>query len=179
VKAWAAMFVLGAVGITLLDQLHVRAGTTSYTDPTLAGQPWWVVPQFGLATVLGVLAARPFLSREGGSGRQLGWRVVLFAGAYATTALLFRYSLPLLALLVLVWAAWVVVAGEPARTIVYCLLFAMVGSAYEIALVAADLFAYGRPEVLGIQWWLPGLYLQAGLLGMAIARAVAEPEAVR
>jgi hypothetical protein len=169
-RLYALLFVVGGVGIAVLDHLHVEAGTTSYADPTAFGQPWWVIPQMGLATILATVAGRAFVRREVARPGELRIRIALFATAYATTALLWKHSLVLLGLLLAAWMVTIVVTAEGRPTILYCLLFAAIGTGYEMALVAAGVFEYAEPEALGVQVWLPGLYLIAGLLGVTLAR---------
>jgi hypothetical protein len=175
-KVFALLFVGGGIGIAVLDHLHVAAGTTSYADPTAFGQPWWVVPQMGLATILATIAGRAFVRREVARPAELTIRIALFAGAYAASALLWRRSFLLLGLLAAAWLVTVVLTAEGRPTILYCASFATIGTAYEMALVAAGVFSYAEPEVLGVQVWLPGLYLVAGLLGVTLARTFPAPD---
>ena len=169
-RTYALLFVVGGVGIAALDLMHVAAGTTSYSDPTAFGQPWWVIPQMGLATILATVAGRAFVRREVARPRELPVRIMLFAGAYGVTAVLWRNSLLLLGLLLAAWAITLVVSAEGRPTVLYCVLFAAIGTGYEMALVAVGIFSYAEPEVLGVQVWLPGLYLIAGLLGITLGR---------
>src|SRR5436305_8869409 len=89
-------FLLGGVGGAALDRIHVRHGVLSYPDAS--GQPWWVAPQFGIATI-GVLAsARPFADAGAGAGAgdDIGPAVGIvtgaawFVGSYAASGTLDR-----------------------------------------------------------------------------------------
>ena len=63
---WGGVFVAGSVGGALLDQLHVRGGVISYKRRRFPRQPWWVAPQFGLATIAILTALLGFGLLNGG-----------------------------------------------------------------------------------------------------------------
>src|SRR5437764_13411562 len=90
-------FLLGGVGGAALDRIHVRHGVLTYPDA--AGQPWWVAPQFGIATIGVLESARPFAkgradadadADDTGSAVRIVTGAASFVGAYAASGSLHR-----------------------------------------------------------------------------------------
>lgn len=171
--------VAGAAVCVGLDALHVASHTTFYAHPSgpLAGLglAWWV-PLLFTAASAGVLeGARVIAPASAGRGaadpRALAGDGIAFVTAYACTSFLGAAPVALAVALTAFWAARVATAD--ARVVGFCVATAACGAAAEIALSGAGLFGYHRPDVLGIPWWLPAIYLHAGVLGAGLQRALA------
>ena len=52
-RAFLALFAIGAVGLTLLDSVHVHTGTLYYDHPFAYGSAWWVPLLMGSAASCG------------------------------------------------------------------------------------------------------------------------------
>lgn len=168
------LFVAGAIVGTLLDQIHVRWGVLSYAHPVFLGQAWWVWPQYGMATVLAYMAARPVVLHQPSLGRSALQDFLWFGGAYFLTALLQAWSAFVLGLLLVTWGARVWRSTGRARIILYSLALACVGTGYEWVLTRAGAFSYNHPDIRGLPIWLPGLYLQAGIFALSLTESIAD-----
>jgi hypothetical protein len=169
---WAVAVLLGATICFVCDHLHVTEGVLAYTHPVLWRQAWWVFPLFVGSTLVALTAARGMRRLFG--GRPFGIYpvvadVVAFATAYAFTA--FAHTLPDVVLWVLV-AAWIarVAGGTPAWLVVYTLVSAAVGPAFEATLSRLGWFHYQHPDFLGVPRWLPALYLHIGFVAANLER---------
>jgi hypothetical protein len=153
--------LVGAVAGTLCDQIHVIGGVIVYRDPLLFGQPWWVPVQYGLALVVGCLIAR----RLNGRSEPILLASAWFVAAYLATAVFQRWPLPLLLVLGAIGVARTVKQG----ILVFGLAVALFGLVWEAALTSTGAFTYRHPDVLGVAYWLPALYLNAAPLLSAVA----------
>lgn len=155
--------LVGAVAGVLGDQIHVIGGVIVYRDPLLFGQPWWVPVQYGLAAVVGYAGASRLRASHERISVASGW----FLGAYLATAVFQRWALPLALVLGVVGLARAVRLG------VVCLAFglavALFGVLWEAGLTFTGAFSYRHPNVLGVAFWLPALYLNAAPLLVAVA----------
>jgi hypothetical protein len=163
-------FVLGSVGGVLCDQIHVRGGVLRYRTPRLAGQAWWVGPQFGVA-MLAVLRSARIAGRGGGAHpvRYLSG-TAWFLGAYLASAVFRRTPRRLAGVLVAAWLARMVRHPDRVRLVPYSLLLAVAGTAYESRWSATGAFTYTAPDIAGVPLWLPGLYLHGAPLAVDVAR---------
>jgi hypothetical protein len=158
-----ALLPLGAVLGTLCDQLHVRFGVLWYPHPAswLGGQAGWVPPLFAGAALVLVNGYRPlgrwFHDDEPAPGGHVGLPLAWFVAAYLATALLSKHPTTLTALLVLTWLGRVVVHPHRA-TVVYAIVCAIAGPAFEAALSSTGAFFYTQPDWV-VPKWLPALYL--------------------
>jgi hypothetical protein len=184
-------FLAGATLGTALDQIHVHSGLTYYTSPVALGAAAWVPLVFGPAAVLLALVPPrltrlllPPVAAELRPTREVVIDFLLFVAAYFTTGLLAAVdgealTRPRLTLVVLlaVWLARIGSAARrapsPAREAVVgaalCGVTAVLGPLVEHLITLGGGFGYRRPEL--IVYWLPPLYLFAGLLGRSIGRA--------
>jgi hypothetical protein len=165
-------FAAGWVGGVLVDQIHVRSGVLSDRTPRLAGQAWWVGPQFGVASFPIISSAR-VAGRDTPvpSTRQLLSGGAWFLGAYLASAVFQRRPRLLAAVLVVMWLVRVRGRGDDRiRVGVYGLLLALVGSAFEGRWSATGSFTYAAPDIAGVPLWLPGLYLHGAPLAVDVAR---------
>ena len=54
-RSWAhavGLFVGGGLLISLGDRAHIEFGVLVQTDTSVFGQAWWVVPMFGVVSIL-------------------------------------------------------------------------------------------------------------------------------
>lgn len=177
-------FLAGATLGTALDQIHVHSGLTYYTHPVAFGAAAWVPLVFGPAAVLLALVP-PRLTRlllppppeRLRATREVVIDFVLFVLAYLATGLLAAQPGLTLAVLVGTWLARVGSAARqapaPAREALVvaalCGITAVLGPLVEHLITLGGGFGYHRPAL--IVYWLPPLYLFAGLLGRSIGRA--------
>ncbi len=187
--AYPALFVTGAVLGTFWDQLHVRAGTLFYRSPTIAGQPWWVPLEFGIAFVLGgvlfTMLGDPAPRKQ--SPRIAGIEAFWLTAIYAMTAFFDRWPWVLAGLLVLALAARagplaMVALASPIPVVAVLIA----GPLTEAMLISAGLFEYRHIHTDPIPFWLPLLWAN-GIMFMARlceamlqrfgVRRVAEPAA--
>jgi hypothetical protein len=154
--------LVGAVAGTLCDQIHVIGGVIVYRDPLLFGQPWWVPVQYGLALVAGCLVA----------GKRKTEPIVVasawFLGAYLATAVFQRWPLPV----ALILGAIGLIRAMRQRSLAFGLAIALFGLVWEAALTSTGAFSYRHPNVLGVAYWLPALYINAAPLLSAVAARV-------
>ena len=57
----AVIWLVGGVAGAACDQIHVQFGVLAYPLPQLWGQPWWVMPNFGVGAVLIALLSQPLV----------------------------------------------------------------------------------------------------------------------
>ena len=173
-------FVIGGVGGALLDQIHVRAHVLRYAYPDLAGQPWWVAPQFGIAVVailcmtLAVRVVTLGRSRTVKDRLPLWVDAVAFIVAYLLTGVLRHHPLATTVNLGIMWATLLAGHRDRAFLVAISIGLAILGPIYESSLTWTGAFRYTvTPLVFRVPIWLPALYLNAGVLAAATARAIA------
>lgn len=170
-----AAFTAGGVAGALLDQIHVRAHVLRYAHPDLAGQPWWVAPQFGLAVAL-ILGATIRFARP----RDVAHRdkvpliadAVAFVLAYTATGA-FHHHPWLIAIILVAVLAGMLLAHRDKRTLLSVSIgLGIIGPIYESLLTWTGAFRYSvTPLALRVPLWLPLLYLNAGVLAASTGRA--------
>ena len=171
------VFVAGSVGGVLLDQIHVRWHVLAYAHPDLAGQPWWVAPQFGLAVVAIMVVAFRISGRSVRDGVPLAVDSLAFVAAYFATGLLHRHPWVVLIVLLALWAGLLVIHRDRAPLIAMSIVLVVAGPVYESLLTWTGAFHYTVGHlVLRVPFWLPALYLNAGVLTAAAARAMLAAE---
>lgn len=170
----AAVFFAGAIGGTLLDQIHVRAHVLHYAHPSLSGQAWWVAPQFGLTVVLVFLGVSEIVRRWDGTELRFLVDAAAFVLAYVVTGALKREPWLVLSLLLAIWILLLAIHRDRARLALVSIGLAVVGPAYESSLTATGVFRYEvTPLVFRVPVWLPILYLIAGVMSVSAAAAMA------
>lgn len=175
------MFVVGAIGGTLLDQIHVRAHVLRYAHPFLAGQPWWVAPQFGIAVVVIIVACVAIARRMVFARDPVPFVAdgTVFAIAYVVTGVLRKYPWAIAVILFALWVGMLLVHRERALLLTISLSLAVAGPIYESLLIWTGAFHYTvTPLVLRDPAWLPLLYLNGGVLAASAARAAINRNAV-
>jgi len=165
-RALLWLFLLGALPGTALDAFHVLSGVERYASPTLPGIAWWVPLLFGGAAVaigyshplldplLHHRRFRPLFSSLLG----LAWLPLV----YLISASFFD-TLTKTLLIVLVYCNFWLLASSDWQNLVFSLVTAITGTLIEMILVAAGAFAYLHPDMLGVPYWLPGIYACASL----------------
>jgi hypothetical protein len=160
------IFLLGASLGTALDAFHVFTHVERYASPTLLGVAWWVPLLFGCAAVaisyshtlldplLHHRRFRPLFSSLLG----LAWLPL----AYLISASFFD-TLTKTTLILLIYFNFWLLAGSDWQNLVFSLVTAITGTLIEMILVAAGAFAYLHPDMLGVPYWLPGIYACASL----------------
>ncbi len=165
-RALLWLFLLGALPGTTLDAFHALSGVERYASPTLPGVAWWVPLLFGSAAVaigyshplldplLHHRRFRPLFSSLLG----LAWLPLV----YLISASFFD-TLTKTLLIALVYCNFWLLAGSDWQNLVFSLVTAITGTLIEMILVAAGAFAYLHPDMLGVPYWLPGIYACASL----------------
>ncbi len=173
----ALCFVLGAAVGTGLDAIHAYSDVLEYSNETFGRLAWFVPLEFGLLGVgagialpwLEGLAGKPPLSSRDATvlGRLavLAGELALFTGLYFLTTLpeteLARISLAVaLVALAVIRLLTSSVPGEG----LFVGLAVVLGPATEAILSSLGVFEYTDEDFLGIPYWLPGLWANAGFL---------------
>jgi hypothetical protein len=175
---WLVLAVVGAAVCTAGDHLHATHGVLAYTHPTLWNQAWWVPLLFAGASLAAVAGATPLRRLFGArapvpsSARELAGDGIAFIVAYAYTSFAPADRPNVTLALLGFWWLERVVRGRAAWLVVYSLVMALAGSAFEATWSALGFFAYAHPDVAGVPRWLPGIYLHAALLAGPLERVL-------
>ena len=171
----AFIFLAGAIGGTLLDQIHVRSHVLHYAHPRFAGEVWWVVPEFGAAATVALLFAIWTTKRSWRAPRDAVPIVVdasIFVVAYSVTGVLHRHSWIILVVVLCLWVGVIAAHRERKAFVLVSLVLMIAGPIFESALSSTGAFRYDVTPLVGrVPIWLPALYLNAGVLAASIARA--------
>lgn len=176
--AWLALAVaLGALGAAC-DQIHVRAGLLSYPDPFIADQAWWVPLNFAVLLTSLVAATIPLVRRGVGLGgtapppnATLAADLAWFAGAYALSGLVAPDHPGALAVAyVAVWVPRIWRRADRAFLFPYGVALALAGCGIEALEIELGWFSYADPDVIGVPFWLAGIYLHGAPLALGVAR---------
>jgi hypothetical protein len=189
------LFVSGGVLGFLGDRMHWAGGVLAYRDPFLWGQALWVPVLFGgssLAVAFGHAALRslwrgPAAPEPIVDVKKLLVAMGTFFAAWGTSAFVpaqsFGHDAALLvAFVVLSLAVTAYLGFFSVRFAVYAASTAVVGCLVETAISSTGAFFYARPSFGIIPLWLPGLYLFAANVGVALdlvghkGHAAAAPE---
>ena len=178
IKSLALWAVAGVLVGLPLDLLHVASGVLRYTPATswmpFGLQAWWAVPLFagaGAALGLGhrhgatrIAAATGAPSMPVATGMAALAGVVALVFAYASSNALAPWPVTALMAYVAVWLFVVARVHPDARRalVLHSLGTAVVGPVVEALLVSQGMFEYAHPDVAGVAFWLPGIYLNAG-----------------
>lgn len=177
-SAWLALAVaLGALGAAS-DQIHVRAGLLSYPDPLLADQAWWVPLNFAMLLTSLVAITIPLARRGAGLGgtappsnASLAADFAWFVGAYALSGLV-APDQPgaLAAAYVAVWVPRIWLRADRAFLLPYGVALALAGCGVEALEIELGWFSYAEPDVIGVPFWLAGIYLHGAPIALGTAR---------
>lgn len=163
-------FVLGGLVGLLLDQIHVRYGVLYYASPFLFGQAWWVLPLFGCTTV-GVLQGATLFTRASIGEHELVGSAIWFGAAYWASGIWHGHPIGLAIAYVIFFA----LRTTHAPTWLFALGTAGGGVLVECTLTSLGLFTYRHPDLLGLPYWLPGLYLHGVPFALALALRLHRP----
>jgi hypothetical protein len=179
---WVRCVVLAALGATvgtLLDWAHVENGAVAYTRPVPLGIAWWTpVLYAGAALAIGIShsSVDRWIGRAGArrlSPLRLGSGMLCFLAIWYATGALRLTSALVAALLapacLAVWWLFDATRGGLALA----LATALAGVGVEATLVRFGLFRHTHPDVLGVAWWLPTIYVAASVAVGNVGRALA------
>jgi hypothetical protein len=170
------LFLLGATLGTALDAFHVYSGVERYPVPTFLGVAWWVPLLFGAAAVaIGCShVGADLLLRQ----RRRPVRLVWSLGEGMWVVLTYVVSASELdswakvGLLGVIYINFWVMAGRSWQNLVLSVMTAITGTLVEMVLVATGAFSYVHPDMLGVPYWLPCIYLCASLAVGDVGRAL-------
>ncbi len=177
VMALVLIFVTGAVIGSFFDGFHTHSATTFYHRPVLLQMAWWTLPLFGLAA-LGISTTHVRMDRVlGRPARPLSpvvtaFGIAYFGGFYFASAFLPVSSPGKLLLLLLGWVALWLLLDRTWQGVLLAVLTAIAGCAVEMTLVQLGAFGYRHPDLGGVPYWLPALYLIASLTVGNLGRQV-------
>jgi hypothetical protein len=172
-----AVALVAAVAGVLFDQIHVVGRVIAYRDPLLFGQPWWVPVQYGLAAAAGYLGGRLVHRFTAVTFERVWVATAWFLAAYLATAVFQRWPVVTALALVLVWLVRAVRLGLP--VVLFSLAVATLGVLWETGLTSTGAFSYRHPNLLGVAYWLPALYLNAAPLLLAVTAPTEPPRPPR
>jgi hypothetical protein len=169
---------LGLLGAAC-DQFHVQSELLSYPDPWLFDQAAWVPLNFAVLLTALVAATIP-LGRIADArgvaapdGRRLAAGFAWFVGAYALSGLVAPEAPGLLAAVyVLVWVPRIALRPDRALLFPFGIALALAGCLVEAAEIELGWFSYADPDVIGVPFWLAGIYLHGAPLALDVARRV-------
>jgi hypothetical protein len=166
----AACFAIGAVLGTSLDALHVHGDVLVYHGATIGDIGWWVPLQFGLVGVAAGLAV-PLFERLAGPPERPRWsadrligELILFAALYEITTLPSPDDAGWLAAGLFALAGARLALAPVKGDWLYVVVAAVLGPLGEALVSATGVFEYLHPDILGVPWWLAGLWANGGLL---------------
>ena len=81
-------------------------------------------------------------------------------------------SLAKVGLLVIIYVNFWVMAGRGWQNLLLSVVTAITGTLVEMVLVAAGAFSYVHPDVLGVPYWLPCIYMCASLAMGDVGRSL-------
>lgn len=175
---WLILALVGAVVCTVGDHLHATHGVLYYVHPVAWDQAWWVPLLFAGASLAAVLGATPLrrligpTAERAATGREIAGDGIAFAAAYAVTSFLPADRPNVTLALLAAWWLSRVVRGRATWLIVYSLVMAVSGTAFEAAWSALGFFYYRHPDFAGVPRWLPGIYLHAALIAGPLERVL-------
>lgn len=184
---------IGAVASTLCDMNHAFTGALAYPDPWVTGGPWWSLPAFFVAFMwmaflyaIGAPALGRFVttarSREPGTCTAFVETLVAFVLAYLISG--FAHETPTVLALVLygTFAVRLAATYDRAFALIAAIVLAIGGMLGEGGLTMAGLVTYADADIVGVPWWLGGVYMHGALClreGMRWRRAVSPSSAAR
>lgn len=155
------LVVIGATLGVLLDGIHSHFGATSYTNPIFAKTAWWAPLLFAGAYVGGI--ARPLLDDK---PLLPAWKPALGMSLFILAYVMTVAPLDLSSRMALLVATFVTGYHfcDPSRA---CLIVSAIGAFsgpfVEINLIRAGVFIHHEAHFAGVPYWLPVLYMIAGV----------------
>ncbi len=174
-RAFAALFAIGAIALTLLDSVHVHTKTLAYVAPVAYGSAWWVPLLMGCAAAFGGALYVAGWSALGGSTKlpsraAVARALLAFAVMYAASGLLPAQATTKL---VVISVAAIVIHRDVDGSRVGTMLLVVGAIGGPIAEAVNHGFFYLEPDAMRIPIWLPALYACATPALGQLARRVA------
>jgi hypothetical protein len=175
------LFVVGGAILTVCDGFHTHSGTTAYPEPVFMLMAWWTPLLFGATAGFGgllfALGCRALGARKKPGHARIAVASMLFVALYFASGFLPLASVPKTALLFAGTLVCFAISDRTWQGAVLAVVAAIGGCAVEITLSRIGAFWYVAPDVWGIPYWLPCLYLASGSAVGQAARAYLTLEA--
>jgi hypothetical protein len=169
------LFVVGGAVLTVCDGFHTHSGTTAYAQPVFLLMAWWTPLLFGATAGFGgalfAVGCRLLGTPRKPTHAQIAAASVLFVAIYFASGFLPLSSAPKTALLFAGTLVCFAISDRTWQGALLAVVAAICGCAVEITLSHAGAFWYVQPDVWGIPYWLPCLYLASGSAVGQAARA--------
>lgn len=171
-----SLFFAGAILGTGLDALLVFGQVEQYPVPVLFGVSWWVPLLFGTATVCIAYAHLLLLPLLGDLHRlgtvlnaivEQGWILL----AYLLIFIHMDMPSKTLLLGIICFQFWLL-SKKSWQNLLLSIVIAITGTLVEMILVAAGAFKYTQPDLFGVPYWLPLLYICASFAIGELGRAL-------
>jgi len=162
-----ALFLCGGLLISLGDRVHLAFGVLEQADDSFLGQAWWVLPSFGLLTLVLIEVQRLLRSALSESAPEpsiprLALACLWFLLAYSMTGPLDSWGPWLGILLAALWLPRAL-ALRSRSALLLSLLLAVAGPLGEAAVSAGGRFHYLHPDWGSVPSWLYAIYLHGAL----------------
>jgi len=170
------------VWMVLCDHLfHVATGTVvHFWHPQIDGQTVWVVVSFGLGGIAFVVAA-PRLADGPPRPRQYATELGLMTVLYGISGWFgLEHPHAVLVLFLTIFGARLALSRDRGTMASVALLLAVTGPAFESLAWSVGMFAYTKPDVIGVPWWLFAFYANGAWATRALGALLRkrEPEPV-
>jgi len=171
--------LLGATVGTLFDWEHVVHGAIAYTRPVPLGIAWWT-PLLYSGAALAIGLSHPMADRwlerlevRPRTPLRLATAMICFLGIwYATGAL--PLSSAIVAALLMPPSLGVWWAFDATRAgLAMAITTALAGVGVEATLVGLGVFRHRSPDVFGVAWWLPSIYIAGSVAVGNVGRVLA------
>jgi len=167
-KKFIILFSIGFLLGPLCDLFHVLSHTSGYPYPKILGLAWWVPFLFGSAgCVVGYSHVqfdrifhrpkREFSNQKIIFGLLSFMMIYAVSGFYTDEGMLKFLILALMALV-----SWIIF-DKTFLGLVLAVATAFLGCLVEIFLISIGHFYYVHPDIWGIPYWLPFLYIVASV----------------
>ncbi len=174
-RVCALLMLVGGVVGAAVDQIHVQCGALTYRNADLLDQPWWVAPEFAIATLLmgmSLSVASRWVPLERAPAKRIGAGALWFVGMYGVSGLLYEREVLSAAVIGAFFVArllrrrptvfdWVCIGG-----------FGLCGPAFESLWSSTGVFAYEVHGWMVVPIWLPLLYMHGAFLASDLANEV-------
>lgn len=167
-KKYFITFILGAILGPIGDGFHTHSQTLYYPEVLFLKMAWWVPFLFGSATVFIAHSHLTFDRLLKRPQKKLSWTTVViglasFMFLYFCSGFLKIETIPMVVFLAIGSSMVYLTMDRTWQGAIYCVLTALIGSLVEVAISGFDLFYYYEPDILGIPYWLPFLYIAASV----------------
>ena len=168
------LFLMGITLGPLFDGFHTYSGTTAYPNPLFLKMAWWVPLLFGIAYVVIGVTHFDFYKFFKAKKQFLGWSQVIigflsFALIYFASGFLIEGPLKTVLLFSSAILIWVLFSGTW-QGLTLAIFTGLSGTLIEILFIHYKTFFYLQPDLWGIPYWLPALYLAGSVAGGNLVR---------